>query len=79
MADVTKRAVFKNDQGGISVVVPSPGLDLSMLEVAQRVVPAGQPFWIINVTDQPNDRTFRNAWEIDEAEMGNPSGYGQGG
>jgi hypothetical protein len=31
--------------------------------VAQKDVPTGKPFQIVDVADIPTDRTFRNAWE----------------
>jgi hypothetical protein len=31
--------------------------------VAAKDVPTGKPFQIVNVSDIPTDRTFRNAWE----------------
>lgn len=31
--------------------------------VAAKDVPEGKPFKIVDVTDVPSDRTFRNAWE----------------
>jgi hypothetical protein len=49
---------------------------LSVLEIGQKDVPAGVPFWIVEVADIPADRTFRDAWELDEAAMGVPDGYG---
>lgn len=34
--------------------------------VATKDVPAGKPFQIVDVSDIPEDRTFRNAWEFAE-------------
>ena len=31
--------------------------------IAEKDVPAGKPFQIVDVSDIPEDRTFRNAWE----------------
>jgi hypothetical protein len=31
--------------------------------IAAKDVPAGKPFQIVDVSDIPEDRTFRNAWE----------------
>lgn len=62
MSDTTKRIVFPNDEGGVSVIVPAPGCELTIEELARKDVPAGKPYQIINVTDVPSDRTFRNAW-----------------
>jgi hypothetical protein len=32
--------------------------------IAAKDVPAGKPFQIVDVSDIPEDRTFRNAWEF---------------
>lgn len=32
--------------------------------IAAKDVPAGKPFKIVDVSDIPEDRTFRNAWEF---------------
>ena len=34
--------------------------------IANKDVPAGKPFKIVDVTDIPSDRTFRDAWEYAE-------------
>jgi len=33
--------------------------------LSQRQSAAGKPYKIVDVSDIPSDRTFRNAWEID--------------
>lgn len=34
--------------------------------IASKDVPEGKPFQIVDVSDIPTDRTFRNAWEYKE-------------
>lgn len=60
---MNKRIIYPTDDGGVAVIVPSPNCDLSIQEIAQKDVPAGKPFKIVDVSDIPEDRTFRNAWE----------------
>jgi hypothetical protein len=57
-----KRIVYKNDEGGISIIVPSD-CGLTIEEIAAKDVPAGKTYHIVDVADIPTDRTFRNAWE----------------
>jgi hypothetical protein len=38
-------------------------------------VPAGKEYWIVDASDIPEDRTFRNAWELDSS-MGTAHGIG---
>lgn len=66
MSDVTKRIIYPNDDGGVSVIVPSPNCELTIEEIAAKDVPAGKPFQIVDVEDIPSDRTFRDAWTYEE-------------
>ena len=34
------------------------------------------PYWIVDPSFIPTDRTFRDAWELDETQLGEPNGYG---
>lgn len=67
------RVIFPDGNGGISVLIPTGELPLG--EVARKDVPAGVPFLIVNPSDIPADRTFRNAWS---ADFSNPDGFGIG-
>jgi len=42
--------------------------------VSGASVPTGQPFAIVDVSEIPESREFRNAWDIDESEL--TDGYG---
>lgn len=79
MADTSKRIIFENSNGGVSIFAPSPETQLSLLEIGRSAVPAGHPFWIVEASSIPTDRTFRNAWELDVNALGRPSGTGEGG
>ena len=61
-----KRIIYPADDGGVVVVIPSPDCGLTIEEIAAKDVPAGKPYKIVDVTDVPDDRTFRNAWEYQE-------------
>lgn len=107
---MTKAIIYKNDQGGVSIICPSqdakrevlvsaavyetvtvPATDEAEAYTEQRLVtpaiyrpetdhefamavaikdvPFGKPFKIIDVADIPADRTFRDAWTVDEATL----------
>lgn len=70
-----KRIIYPNESGGLCVVIPSPNATLTIEQIAQKDVPSGKPYKIIEDTDVPTDRTFRDAWEADFA---NPDGFGLG-
>ena len=57
------RVIYKTDDGGVAVIVPAPDCGLTIEEIAAKDVPAGKQFKIVDVSDIPEDRTFRNAWE----------------
>lgn len=61
-----KRIIYQNDKGGVSIIVPAPECGLTIEEIAAKDVPAGKPYKIVDVSDIPSDRTFRNAWEYAE-------------
>jgi hypothetical protein len=62
---MTQRIIYPNDDGGVSILIPTPEyLETHTIEeLATKDVPADKPFKIVDVSDIPTDRTFRNAWE----------------
>lgn len=75
MSDVNKRIIYPTDGGGVAVIVPAPECELSIEQIAAKDVPAGKPYKIVDATQIPTDRTFREAWEISITE---PDGVGIG-
>lgn len=65
---MTQRIIYQTDEGGVAVIVPTPeALEQYGIEaIALKDVPAGKPFKIIDASDVPTDRTFRDAWEYQE-------------
>lgn len=61
-----KRIIYKNDDGGVSVIIPAD-CGLTIEEIALKDVPTGKPFKIVNTVEIPTDRELRDAWSIDEA------------
>ncbi len=55
-----KRILFPNDNGGVSIIIPTESLDLAMKDI-----PSGKPYLIVDAADIPADREFRNAWTAD--------------
>jgi hypothetical protein len=58
---MNKRIVYQNDEGGISIIVPTE-CGLTIEEIAAKDVPAGKAYNIVDVSEIPTDRTFRDAW-----------------
>ena len=65
---MNQRIIYPNDDGGVAVIVPSRNClkEHTIEEIAAKDVPAGKPYKIVDVSDIPTDRTFRNAWEYAE-------------
>ena len=57
-----KKIIFPQETG-IAVITPTGYL--SVEETALKDVPTGIKYKIIDVSDLPADRDFRNAWEYD--------------
>lgn len=68
---MNKRIIFQSDDGGVCVIIPTPeaikqyGIEV----IALKDVPHGKPFKIVDAADIPSDRTFRAAWQVDEATL----------
>ncbi|MGV0983486.1 MAG: hypothetical protein ACOYB2_02960 [Limnohabitans sp.] len=60
---MNQRIIYPNDDGGVAVIVPANNCGLTVEEIAAKDVPKGKPFKIVDVSDIPTDRTFRDAWE----------------
>jgi len=65
---MTQRIIYSNDDGGVSILIPTEEYlaEHTIEELAAKDVPAGKPYKIVDVTDIPTDRTFRDAWEYQE-------------
>ena len=67
-----KLAIFPNETT-ISVLVPAPNCSRSFEEIFAKDVPTGVPYLVVDSSDLPEDRSFRDAWS---ADFSNPDGYG---
>ena len=63
---MTQLIIYPNDNGGVVVLTPAPECGLTIEEIAAKDVPQGKPYKIVDGSDIPTDRTFRNAWEYQE-------------
>jgi len=61
---MNQRIIYPTNDG-VAVIIPAAECGLTIEEIAAKDVPAGKPYKIVDVSDIPSDRTFRNAWEID--------------
>jgi len=66
-----KRIIYKNLDNSVSIIIPTPeALQFMTIEqIARKDVPTGYKYKIVDVSEIPSDREFRDAWTIDEAEL----------
>ena len=57
------RIIHPTSEGGVAIIIPVIDCGLTIEQIASKDVPAGLPYSIVDASDIPEDRTFRNAWE----------------
>jgi len=62
MANSDKRIIYTDKNGDVCVVVPSDDCGLTVEQIKTKDVPDGIISYIIDKSDVPTDRSFRNAW-----------------
>jgi hypothetical protein len=72
---VNQRVIYQTEGGGVAILTPAPEclIERTIKEIADKDVPAGVPYKIIDFEDIPTDFTFRDAWE---AQIDTPDGVG---
>jgi hypothetical protein len=66
---MNQRIIYPTDDGGVAVIIPADECGLTIEEIAAKDVPAGKPYEIVDVSEIPSDRTFRDAWTVNEADL----------
>ena len=62
MPNSDKRIIYIEDEASIAIICPSDKCGLTVEEIQAKDVPDGLTSYIIDTTDIPTDRSFRNAW-----------------
>lgn len=62
--------IYQNDQGGVVVIYPTAEAlaQYGIQAIAEKDVPEGKPFKIIDVADLP-DRSTRALWEVNAVDL----------
>lgn len=70
------RIIYQNKDESVSVLIPGQEvLDIVGLKaIAEKDTPQNLPYWLVNDTDIPSDRTDRNRWILEN--MPEPDGFG---
>ena len=69
-----KRIIYKASDGTVIIIVPADNIDMTVEEIAKKDVPTGLKYKIVDVSEISPDRTFRNAWDINESELTDGTG-----
>jgi hypothetical protein len=64
-----KRIIYKKSDGTVSIIIPVSNETRTVDEIAKKDVPTGLSYKIVDVSEISSDRTFRNAWTIDDSEL----------
>ena len=70
---MNQRILYSNPDSSVAIIIPTG--ELSVEAIAIKDVPTGTPYWIVDVSEIPSDRTDRDAWEL--VDMPEPDGYGE--
>jgi hypothetical protein len=65
---MTKRIIYQSTDGGVSIIIPA-NCGLTAEQIAAKDVPTGSPYKIVDVTDIPADRQWRDDWSVDETDL----------
>ena len=70
------KIIYKNSDESIAIIHPtSEALEfMTIEEIALKDVPTGLAFAIVGDDEIPTDRTFRDAWTIDDSLLTNGVG-----
>ena len=70
------KIIYKQDSGVLAVITPilteiNPvtGNPFTIEEIAAKDVPTGKKYKIVEDSDIPSTRNFRNAWTVDESDL----------
>lgn len=71
------KIIYENKDKSIAVLTPTQeALSFATIEqIAEKDVPHNLPYWIVEESVIPTDRTNRSAWQLDGSE-GKPHGFG---
>ena len=63
-----QRIIYQNDTGGVAVLTPAD-CGLTIEQIAAKDVPTGKPYKIVDASEIPTDRQWRDYWTVDEADL----------
>ena len=70
------RIIYKNKDNSVAVLIPTQEVldTVGIKSISEKDVPQDLPYWLVNDTDIPSDRTDRDRWILED--MPEPDGFG---
>ena len=62
------RIIYRNTNGAVAIIIPAD-CGLTIEQIAAKDVPTGLPYKIVNVSEVPSDRQWRNEWAVEVADL----------
>ena len=66
MTNSDKRFIYDNDDGGISIVIPTDNCELTLEQIKAKDCPSGKTVYTVDKSAIPTHGSFRNAWTYTE-------------
>ena len=70
------KIIYLKDDGVIAIIHPilteinlATGKNWTLEEIAKKDVPTGKKYKIVEESDIPTDRSFRDAWTVSESDL----------
>jgi len=70
------KIIYTNEDGIVAIISPiltelnlATGKNFTLEEIAKKDVPTGKKYKIVEDSDIPTDRSFRDAWIVDETDL----------
>jgi len=65
--------IYTQEDGVVAVLTPAPNCPLTLNEIADKDVPTGVPYWVVDSAELPQEE--QESWEL--VDMPEPDGVGQ--
>jgi len=68
------KVIYNDSEGNVAVLTPAPQCPRSIQEIANKDVPYGLPYKIVDDSVIPDSTIFRGAWEVETLQLTDGTG-----
>jgi|TARA_R110000822_G_scaffold213715_1_gene348903 hypothetical protein len=65
---MNKLIIYQLKEGGVMILTPLE-CGLTLEQIAEKDVPTGSPYKIVDASDVPTDETYRGLWTVDVTDL----------